>query len=182
MASETFERRAKWAEKFLATYADGNRQKLLGVYDFHAVVRHLAGAVQQIAGETPECPYCGATEGLRYLHRGYGSVAPEFICETDFTPSDDGPCFDDLPRVLASDLSETLDRYSKQLGWGLGGHQEECLTLLDMAVDELVSAREQINRLANFIMAEVPGEPSESEGAIDTAIRWMRAAIAKATP
>lgn len=32
----------------------------------------------------------------------------------------------------------------------------------------------QIERLANFIMAEVPGEPSRSEGAVDTAIRWMR--------
>lgn len=29
----------------------------------------------------------------------------------------------------------------------------------------------QVNRLAEFIMAEVPGEPSQSEGAIDTAIR-----------
>lgn len=35
----------------------------------------------------------------------------------------------------------------------------------------------QINRLANFIMAEVPGEPSQSDGAVDTAIRWMRSAL-----
>ncbi len=32
----------------------------------------------------------------------------------------------------------------------------------------------QIDRLADFIMREVPGEPSENEGAIDTAIRVMR--------
>ncbi len=32
----------------------------------------------------------------------------------------------------------------------------------------------QIERLAAFIMAEVPGEPSESEGAVDTAIRIIR--------
>lgn len=32
----------------------------------------------------------------------------------------------------------------------------------------------QVDRLANFIMAEVPGEPSQSEGAIDTAIRIIR--------
>lgn len=31
----------------------------------------------------------------------------------------------------------------------------------------------QIERLANYIMAEVPGEPSRSEGAVDTAIRVM---------
>jgi hypothetical protein len=36
----------------------------------------------------------------------------------------------------------------------------------------------QIDRLANFIMAEVPDEPSQSEGAVDTAIRWMRSALA----
>jgi len=32
----------------------------------------------------------------------------------------------------------------------------------------------QIKKLADFIMAEVPGEPSQSEGAIDTAIRIIR--------
>lgn len=32
----------------------------------------------------------------------------------------------------------------------------------------------QIQRLANFIMAEIPGEPSQNEGAIDTAIRLLR--------
>ncbi len=32
---------------------------------------------------------------------------------------------------------------------------------------------EQIDKLAKFIMAEVPGEPSESEGAVDCAIRIM---------
>ncbi|RWB40422.1 MAG: hypothetical protein EOQ44_25085 [Mesorhizobium sp.] len=39
----------------------------------------------------------------------------------------------------------------------------------------------QIDRLANFIMAEVPGEPSQSEGAVDTAIRWMRSALASSS-
>lgn len=32
----------------------------------------------------------------------------------------------------------------------------------------------QVNKLANFIMAEVDGEPSQSEGAVDTAIRIIR--------
>lgn len=44
----------------------------------------------------PTCPYCGTTTGLRKLHDGYGSVPPEYTCEADFTPRDDGPCFDDL--------------------------------------------------------------------------------------
>ena len=33
----------------------------------------------------------------------------------------------------------------------------------------------QINKLAKFIMDEIPGEPSESEGAVDVAIRLLRA-------
>lgn len=37
------------------------------------------------------------------------------------------------------------------------------------------NAASQIDRLAQFIMSEVPGEPSsQSEGAVDCAIRWMR--------
>ena len=31
----------------------------------------------------------------------------------------------------------------------------------------------QIDRLANFIMQHVPGEPSQSQGAVDTAIRLL---------
>lgn len=33
---------------------------------------------------------------------------------------------------------------------------------------------EQINYLAEFIMREVPGEPSQNEGAVECAIRVMR--------
>ena len=40
------------------------------------------------------------------------------------------------------------------------------------ALDE---AREQIDKLANFIIDEVDGEPSQSEGAIDCAIRIIKA-------
>ena len=32
-------------------------------------------------------------------------------------------------------------------------------------------SQEEIDRLSEFIMGEVPGEPSQSEGAIDTIIR-----------
>ncbi len=44
------------------------------------------------------------------------------------------------------------------------------------------TAQEQIDKLALFIMVEVPGEPSESEGAVDTAIRWMRQQLDDAKP
>ena len=32
----------------------------------------------------------------------------------------------------------------------------------------------QVDRLAKFILAEIDGEPSQSEGAVDTAIRLLR--------
>ena len=37
-----------------------------------------------------------------------------------------------------------------------------------------MKCKQQIEKLANSIMAEVPGEPSRSEGAVDTAIRIIR--------
>ena len=36
------------------------------------------------------------------------------------------------------------------------------------------SLESQVSRLARFIMDEIPGEPSQSDGAVDTAIRIMR--------
>ena len=35
------------------------------------------------------------------------------------------------------------------------------------------SASQQIDRLATFIMEQIPGEPRRSEGAVDTAIRLL---------
>ncbi len=41
---------------------------------------------------------------------------------------------------------------------------------------------EQIARLGNFILNEVPGEPSENEGAVDTAIRLLRVYVEVGMP
>lgn len=38
----------------------------------------------------------------------------------------------------------------------------------------LGTADDQLDQLANFIMFEVPGEPSQDQGAVDTAIRLIR--------
>jgi hypothetical protein len=35
------------------------------------------------------------------------------------------------------------------------------------------SLEDQVKRLADFIVENVPGEPSRSEGAVDTAIRLL---------
>ena len=37
-----------------------------------------------------------------------------------------------------------------------------------------MSAKEQTKLLANYIMAEIPGEPSRSEGAGDCAVRLLK--------
>lgn len=37
-----------------------------------------------------------------------------------------------------------------------------------------MSEREQIDKLANFIMAEIEGEPSQSQGVVDTTIRLIK--------
>ena len=46
--------------------------------------------------------------------------------------------------------------------------------MFERLVNYMVDTETQINKLANFIMQEVDGEPSQSEGAIDTAIRLIR--------
>ncbi len=52
----------------------------------------------------------------------------------------------------------------------------------DRPAEAAESLSSQIDRLANFIMREVPGEPSQSEGAVDTAIRWMRSVLTAPPP
>lgn len=45
------------------------------------------------------CAYCDATENLRQLHDGGGYIPQDYICADCFTPTDDGPGFDDLPPI-----------------------------------------------------------------------------------
>ena len=44
----------------------------------------------------------------------------------------------------------------------------------DQQEQKVAHLDEQIKRLADFIMAEIPGEPSQDEGAVDCAIRLLR--------
>lgn len=48
--------------------------------------------------------------------------------------------------------------------------------LAGMQAAELASLKGQIDRLARFIIKEIPGEPSKNEGAIECAIRIMKTA------
>jgi hypothetical protein len=69
----------------------------------------------------------------------------------------------------ANELGDYLLAVTEELD--MMGH---CFSELPAAVAKLVEDSDQIDRLAKYIMAEVPGEPSQSEGAVDTAIRVMR--------
>lgn len=68
--------------------------------------RALAECTALIESRQPKkelhCVFCGKTEGLRQIHDGGGYVPPEYICEGCFTPTDTGPCFDDLPEAEAA--------------------------------------------------------------------------------
>lgn len=75
---------------------------------------------------------------------------------------------------IQSWASETcgLDEHDAGVAWA-------CKELKRMLESEGATLGEQIDRLAKFIMDEIPGEPSQSEGAVDTAIRLLRE---RATP
>ena len=72
------------------------------------------------------------------------------------------------------------------LGYSLGEVKNQdvvngTVSLLKELMDELDKLRNdrnspqvQVDKLAQFIMAEMPGEPSQSEGAVDTIIRWVK--------
>ncbi len=70
--------------------------------------------------------------------------------------------------LLEKDIKETVPR-AEVLGYVVDDESEdEEVNGLEKKVE---SAEKQIERLANFIMGEVPGEPSQSEGPVDCAIR-----------
>lgn len=56
----------------------------------------------------------------------------------------------------------------------LGVPKKANLEAIAVAVAKLHALAVQISDLADFIMAEVPGEPSQNEGAVHTAIRVIR--------
>lgn len=62
----------------------------------------------------------------------------------------------------------------RALGTRYAADGEHDMEPIYAAAEAYLRLREQIDELADFIMAEIPGEPSQSEGAVDTAIRLLR--------
>lgn len=53
-------------------------------------------------------------------------------------------------RERLNKIEQTLQKYSELLSWGLTGQQEECWTMLDSAIEELVKLRDYFGKLKNF--------------------------------
>ena len=63
--------------------------------------------------------------------------------------------------------------YSMEYGKDHAVQHGHLIVAISETAAERDRLREQIDQLANFIMAEIPGEPSQSQGSVDTAIRIM---------
>ena len=119
------------------------------------------------------CHACAETP----VGENYGDAARLYHCAHVYLPPNLAMPYEAVtPQLELFRAAVTRFRDAGQLdgvtpfGWflaGMGALAEEAGT---------VSAA-QIVRLANFIMEEVPGEPSQSEGAVDVAIRWMRSRL-----
>lgn len=74
------------------------------------------------------------------------------------------------------DLCEAYRRRGDELQRLRGNEQSLLSAIGDTARERGIKEdlSEQIDKLAKFILAEIPGEPSSSEGAVDTAIRLLR--------
>lgn len=59
---------------------------------------------------------------------------------------------------------------------------EEPVVTLEIPIDDCEAAEGQIEELANVIMREVPGEPSQDEGAVACAIRLIRGSLEEPLP
>lgn len=73
------------------------------------------------------------------------------------------PCKPDIFADLYDEEVEPEERQTAAVTWEFD--------------DDASIAQEQVNALARFIMEEVPGEPSRSEGAVAVAIRLIRATL-----
>lgn len=49
---------------------------------------------------------------------------------------------------LRLEVMQSMEEYSKQLGWGITGAQPECWAMLDLAVEDLVKLKRELPRLA----------------------------------
>jgi hypothetical protein len=127
---------------------------------------------------------------------GIMSVVDERYPVDVFPTVDDRPDRDDGPRILSllrrlqsaeaerDRLREALDYWKgrTEAAWERGDEQgfDRISEFAEFRAERVALTAErdhldgEIKRLADFIMAEVPGEPSQSQGAVDTAIRLIR--------
>jgi hypothetical protein len=77
---------------------------------------------------------------------------------------------DSRTRQIINELTLEFDEYlfsEKHL-------LEQCKSQLTAQADEINALKSQIDKLATFIMQNIPNEPSQNEGAVDCAIRIIK--------
>lgn len=89
--------------------------------------------------------------------------------------------FDGPPSHEAGRFVEVETPDGKGVNYGEWKHRDDGFWVLEIDAVEpgADDAGTQIAQLAEFIMKEVPGEPSQSQGAVDTAIRIIRRFLAE---
>jgi hypothetical protein len=122
--------------------------------EFHRHVR-----VEFVISSSENCDTSDAWRAGRILNLLYKRFSPESVTvrRQEFrtvllVPQDD---------LHFGQLEQRFENFRDELAAELGSPRIE-------------SPERQIDRLGNFILAEVAGEPSANEGAVDTAIRVIR--------
>lgn len=118
-----------------------------------------------------KCPYCGTDTELRAAYDGGGYEIEDLICEACFIPTDDGPCFDDLP-IATKETAKQKDEATRNddcpvrcmgplavINWRIGVaqrlmayadpdfyHKEEIARNLALAEEEVKALRDEEDR------------------------------------
>lgn len=163
-----------------------------------------AAAAGGTAGEPSGCGVCdgvvskAATTAAKIAFNGYNgehgpdswgrlksalaaAYAVDFPAAAGAAPASPGPGI--IQAAVLHSAGETEGARAAFASYGASpGVREAALTRAAPAnpqqENDMETAEQQINRLADFIMLHVPGEPSQNEGAVDTAIRLLAAAPA----
>ena len=82
----------------------------------------------------------------------------------------DNQIIDKLRIEEVTSLSQLSKDWANSIPYG----SHEDLTIKEILEPQSESLKSQIDRLARFILEEIPGEPSQDQGAVDAAIRIMK--------
>ena len=134
--------------------------ELLGMYNGDELEKDTANSILKMIEAWSEVGHSGGSASWT------GEVVYKILGWETLTPITSDPSeWEDMSEMNGSPMwqnkrdSRFFSRDGGKTWWGLD--------------DDKKTPGEQIDKLAKFIMENIPGEPSESEGAVDTAIRLL---------